>query len=189
MNHFISNLLECQLPFQEDNEERIKLAECLMKQDENAPSLLELFEDVDVARTISKFETLTDSSIISSNSVNFVPFIGFLTMDIIILKDYMNITDPSPIYFEGGIFKSDVIDSSNPNEKIIRLEAAKCAFELGCMLDSMSGHLYYIMFLFVENDLDQMVEVMNELLEKSLTIFSFGLDESMTSDLNIPPSK
>jgi purine-cytosine permease-like protein len=39
-----------------------------------------------VARTISKFETLTDSSIISSNSVNFVPFIGFLTMNIIILN-------------------------------------------------------------------------------------------------------
>jgi cobalamin-dependent methionine synthase I len=44
-NHFISSLLECQLPFQEDNEERIKVAEYLMKQDENAPSLLELFED------------------------------------------------------------------------------------------------------------------------------------------------
>jgi hypothetical protein len=50
--------------------------------------------------------------------------------------------------------KSDVIDSSNPNEKIIRLEAAKCAFELGCMLDSMSGHLYYIMFLLVQNELE-----------------------------------
>jgi hypothetical protein len=50
----------------------------------------------------------------------------------------MNIADPSPIYFERGIFKSDVIDSSNPNKKIVRLEAAKCAFELGCMLDSMS---------------------------------------------------
>ena len=203
-NHFISSLLECQLPFQEDNEERIKVAEYLMKQDENAPSLLELFEDdtdkikndercrkysaifgiiISIVRNPINGTKLTELLDIIDESVNVSNFeivlatkmFAIIRLAMLYHLDYMNITDPSPIYFEGGIFKSDVIDSSNPNEKIVRLEAAKCAFELGCMLDSMSGHLCYIMFLLVQNDLDQMVEVMNELLEKNTLLIYEGL--------------
>lgn len=204
MKHFISSLLECQLPFQEDNEERIKAAECLIKQDENAPSLLELFEDdtdkiknddrcrkysaifsiiISIVRHPINATKLTELLDIMDESVNVSNFeivlatkmFAVIRLAMLYHLDYMNIIDPSPIYFEGGIFESDVIDSSDPSEKIVRLEAAKCAFELGCRLDSMSGHLYYIMFLLVQNDLHQMVEVMNELLEKNTLLIYEGL--------------
>jgi hypothetical protein len=74
LNNFLkASLLECQLPFQEDNEERIKLAECLMKQDKNAPSLLELFEDIDTDK-IKNDERCRKYSAIFSIIITFCKF-------------------------------------------------------------------------------------------------------------------
>ncbi|XP_052077443.1 uncharacterized protein LOC127715443 [Mytilus californianus] len=67
---------------------------------------------------------------------------SIIRLGILYHLDYINITDPSPLYFEGGIFQSEYVDSANPEEKHIRLEAARSSFDIGCSLDHLSRYLY-----------------------------------------------
>ncbi|VDH90476.1 Hypothetical predicted protein [Mytilus galloprovincialis] len=95
---------------------------------------------------------------------------SIIRLGILYHLDYINIMDPSPLYFEGGIFKSEFIDSSNLEEKHIRLNAARSSFDLGCSLDQLSGRLYQAMFLLVQNDLTEMLEGIAKIFEKSLIL-------------------
>ncbi|CAC5379851.1 unnamed protein product [Mytilus coruscus] len=95
---------------------------------------------------------------------------SIIRLGILYHLDYINITDPSPLYFEGGIFQSEFVDSSNPDEKHIRLETARCSFDIECSLDHLSGYLYQAMFLLVQNDLNKMLEGIAKIFEKSLIL-------------------